>query len=224
MSEQSKELDMKRILTSFIFVQMVAVQGAQAQNIDWGELFGQVVGGAAGAILGHEACGHLFENAHPRNQGFAQGVCTVGGALIGGKILGDLLSNGNEQDVNDYMDCHRQAYSGPIGVRVDLRAGGYQGGFTPMREYRHRSSGRVCRVIRYEAVDRRGRSMYRSEIREGRNSRHMRNVNYVEKFECRIQNDRWEERPFYRDQYDLYDQGPQYPGYQPPPRGGSRVR
>lgn len=223
---------MKRILTSFIFAQLVLVPGAQAQNIDWGELFGQIVGGAAGAILGNEACGHLFENARPQNRGFAQGVCAVGGAIVGGKILGDLLSNGNDQDVNDYMDCHRQAYSGPIGVRVDLRAGGYRGGFTPMREYRHRTTGRACRVIRYEAVDRRGRSMYRSEIREGRNSRRMKQVNYIEKFECQVAVDRWEERPYIRDQYHQYNGqsgygqggGYQQPGYRQQPYGGSRLR
>lgn len=205
---------MKRIF-ALVLTSHLIVSQAQARDIDWGELFGQVVGGAAGFVLGREACGHLFSGARDHNRGFAQGICAVGGAVAGAVVLGEIMKSGNEQDMNDYMDCHRGAYEGPIGQPVELRAGGYYGHFTPVRQYRHRQSGQICRVIRYEAYDRNRRPVYRSEIRD-RNGRRQ-TVRYVEKFECRSSQNQWRESRYSRDNYEQFN-GNFNGGQQGPPR------
>lgn len=236
---------MKRILILIGLMANLTAQNAQAQNFDFGKWAGRVIGGVGGFVLGKEACGRLFDGARPENRGFAQGLCAVGGAVAGGLILGELLKSGNDEDVNQYMGAHRQAYTGPIGQRVELNAGGYHGGFTPMRQYRHRDSRQICRVIRYEAYDLQGRPVYRSQIRNNQNR--LVTVNYVEKFECRLKDNQWAERPFSASVYVLYNpqqnnhfnqhNGPGYrppvggPGFGPGPGGfnpqgqwGSRVR
>ncbi len=216
---------MKRIFVGTLAALVLTTTTVQAQT-DWGQLFGRVVGGAAGFLLGKEACGVLFDGARPENRGFAQGICAVGGAVAGAVILGELTKSGNQEDINDYMDTHRQAYSGPIGEPVELRAGGYRGRFTPMNEYRHRSSGRVCRVIRYEAIDSNRRPVYRSQVRD-RNNR-VRNVSYVEKFECHMGQNQWAERRFEPNRYDRFDQNDQFQNYpsqgQYPPQGQNQPR